>query len=73
MLHVSGDEDPLHPRWIADHLAESLPDTIARTVPPRYLEPLAHEEAVDDAVRSFLGDQGHGHTPRKRVTTGEPT
>ena len=73
-LVVSGDDDPLHPRWVADRLAESLPDATVRVVPSRYLEPEAHEQSVVGAVRSFLDDHtNHDHTNRDRVTTGEPT
>lgn len=71
-LVVSGNHDPLHPRWVADHLEASLPDAVARIVPPRYLQPELHERAVADVIRSFLGrcvEPTNTHHPE---TTGGP-
>jgi pimeloyl-ACP methyl ester carboxylesterase len=73
-LVVSGDDDPLHPRWVADRLAMSLPDTTARVVPPRYLEPAAHVNAVGGAVGWFFYyNTTHHKTNHQKDTTGEPT
>ena len=71
-LVVSGDHDPLHPRWVADHLETSLPDAEAHMVPPRYLQPERHQRAVADVIRSFLGRCVETQTNHNPVTTGGP-
>jgi pimeloyl-ACP methyl ester carboxylesterase len=72
-LVVSGEHDPLHPRWVADKLEASLPNATAHIVPPRYLEPQRHERAVADVIQSFLGQCVQAGTNRNPVTTGGPT
>jgi pimeloyl-ACP methyl ester carboxylesterase len=71
-LVVSCEHDPLHPRWVADHLELSLPNSTAHIVPPRYLEPEDHERVVASVIQSFLGQCVEAETNRKPATTGGP-
>lgn len=68
-LVISGDHDPLHPRWVADNLEAALPNATAQIVPPRYLEPERHERAVTDAIQSFLDRCVEAGTNYISVTT----
>jgi pimeloyl-ACP methyl ester carboxylesterase len=72
-LVVSGEHDPLHPRWVADHLEASLPNATGHIVPPRYLQPERHERAAADVIRSFLGECVEPATNHNPATTGGPT
>ena len=71
-LVVSCHHDPLHPRWVADDLETSLPNSAAHIVPPRYLEPEDHERVVASVIQSFLGQCVEAETNRKPATTGGP-
>lgn len=71
-LVVSCDHDPLHPRWVADHLETSLSNSAAHVVPPRYLEPERHERVVASVIQTFLGQCVEAETNRKPATTGGP-
>jgi pimeloyl-ACP methyl ester carboxylesterase len=72
-LVVSCDHDPLHPRWVADHLETSLPNATAHTVPPRYVEPERHERVVASVIQSFLDQCVEAGTNRNPAMTGGPT
>jgi pimeloyl-ACP methyl ester carboxylesterase len=72
-LVVSCEHDPLHPRWVADHLEASLPNATAHIAPPRYLQPERHERAVADLIRSFLGQCVEPATNHNPAPTGGPT
>ena len=72
-LVVSSDADPLHPRWVADHLETSLSNATAHIVPPRYLEPEDHERVVASVIQSFLDQCVEAETNRTPATTGGPT
>jgi pimeloyl-ACP methyl ester carboxylesterase len=71
-LVVSCDHDPLHPRWVADYLELSLPNSVAHIVPPRYLEPEDHERVVASVIQSFLDQCVEAETNRTPATTGGP-
>lgn len=71
-LVVSGEDDPLHPRWVADHLEASLPDSEAHVVPSRYLQPEQHERRVTDVIRSFLGRRLEPTNTHHPEPTGGP-
>jgi pimeloyl-ACP methyl ester carboxylesterase len=72
-LVVSSNDDPLHPRWVADRLETSLPNATAHIVPPRYLQPEDHERVVASVIQSFLDQCVETETNRKPATTGGPT
>jgi pimeloyl-ACP methyl ester carboxylesterase len=72
-LVVSCEHDPLHPRWVADHLEASLPNATGHIAPPRYLQPERHERAVADVIRSFLGQCVEPATNHHPATTAAPT
>ena len=72
-LVVSGEHDPLHPRWVADDLEALLPDATAHIAPPRYLQPERHQRAVADVIRSFLDRCAANATNRTHATTEGPT
>lgn len=76
-LVVSGEHDPLHPRWVADEIEASLPNATGHIVPPRYLQPERHQRAVADAISSFLGEHiespMNDHPATTATTTGGAT
>ena len=72
-LVVSSDDDPLHPRWVADRLETSLSNATAHIVPPRYLEPEDHERVVASVIQSFLDQCVEAETNCTPATTGGPT
>lgn len=72
-LVVSGEHDPLHPRWVADELSSSLPDATSQVVAPRYVEPERHERAVADAIQTFLDHCVETQKNPNHAMTGGPT
>lgn len=53
-LVVSTERDELHPPSIAREIAAMLPNSTLAVAPPRYAEPVAHQEFLTKAINSFI-------------------
>jgi pimeloyl-ACP methyl ester carboxylesterase len=53
-LVLGSNADPLHPVLLARELASALPQGRYVQLPPRYLDPAAHQAALNNSFRSFL-------------------
>jgi len=57
-LVIANDGDPLHPTYIGQALAATLPRARLAMIPSRYLSPTAHVTALRGEVRQFLDQLG---------------
>lgn len=55
-LVIANEHDPLHPIKIAHELVGGLPNTKLVIAPPRYLNPVTHQNVATRAINSFIAD-----------------
>lgn len=53
-LVLGSEHDPLHPLYIAQQLAEWMPNAKFVQVPSRYEEPTEHKKALNEELRKFI-------------------
>lgn len=51
------DADPLHPKSVAKTIADKIPQAQYASLPPRYINGLAYQTALNEAIRDFLSHQ----------------
>jgi pimeloyl-ACP methyl ester carboxylesterase len=58
-LVLGNPDDPIHPLFIADAWARSLPEARLRIIPSRIISPAEHLSQFRAAVEEFLSTHGH--------------